>query len=115
AFVVIDKGASVEEAARVDAAVKGISPQSIEVWEGTFARFAAQIAGSRLYIGYDSAGQHVAAACGVPLVSVFAGFPTPRMFARWRPTGPGPIEVVRVDDPNPKVVLEMALQAIQRL
>src|SRR5437879_10016804 len=53
AFVVIDKGASVEEAARVDAAVKGISPQSIEVWEGAFARFAAQIAGSSLYIGYD--------------------------------------------------------------
>jgi len=115
AFVVIDKGASVEEAARVDAAVKGISPQSIEVWEGAFARFAAQIAGSSLYIGYDSAGQHVAAACGVPLVSVFAGFPAPRMFARWRPTGPGRIEVVRVENSEPGEVLERTLRAIDNL
>ena len=57
----------------------------------------------------------MAAACGVPLVSIFAGFPTARMAARWRPTGPGPIEVVRVDDPDPKQVLEMAVQAIERL
>ena len=35
-------------------------------WEGSFAGFAAIIAASRLYVGYDSAGQHVAAACGVP-------------------------------------------------
>ena len=50
-----------------------------------FAGFARVIAGSSLYVGYDSAGQHVAAACGVPLISIFAGFPAPRMFHRWRP------------------------------
>jgi ADP-heptose:LPS heptosyltransferase len=111
--VLIDKGAGGEEAERVERAI----PRSdhVRCWEGSFAGFASAIAGSRLYIGYDSAGQHVAAACGVPLVSIFAGFPTPRMAARWRPTGPGPIEVVRVDDQSPKQVLEMALQAIQRL
>ena len=115
AFVVIDKGGSVEEAARVDAAVKGISPQRIQVWEGAFAPFAAQIAGSSLYIGYDSAGQHVAAACGIPLVSVFAGFPAPRMFARWRPTGPGRIEVVRVENSEPGEVLQKTLRAVDKL
>ena len=45
-------------------------------------------------MGYDSAGQHVAAACGVPLISIFAGFPVPRMFDRWRPKG----HVLRVDN-----------------
>jgi ADP-heptose:LPS heptosyltransferase len=111
--VLIDKGAGGEEAERVERAL----PHSdhIRCWEGSFGSFASAIAGSRLYIGYDSAGQHVAAACGVPLVSIFAGFPTARMLERWRPTGPGPIEVVRVDNPDPNQVLEMALQAIQRL
>ena len=111
--VLIDKGAGGEEADRVARAIP--RSDNIRCWEGSFAGFASAIAGSGLYIGYDSAGQHVAAACGVPLVSIFAGFPTARMAARWRPTGPGPIEVVRVDDPNPRQVLEMALQAIQRL
>ena len=112
-LVLIDKGAGGEEAERVERALP--RADHIRCWEGSFAGFASAIAGSRLYIGYDSAGQHVAAACGVPLVSIFAGFPTTRMLERWRPTGPGPIEVVRVDNPDPNQVLELALHAIQRL
>jgi ADP-heptose:LPS heptosyltransferase len=111
--ILIDKGAGGEEAERVEKAIP--RSDNIRCWEGSFAGFASAIAGSRLYVGYDSAGQHVAAACGVPLVSIFAGFPTARMAARWRPTGPGPIEVVRVANPDPNQALEMALQAIQRL
>jgi ADP-heptose:LPS heptosyltransferase len=65
-------------------------------WQGSFAGFASIIAASKLYVGYDSAGQHVASACGVPLISIFAGFPVPRMFDRWRPTGDG-ATVIRVD------------------
>jgi hypothetical protein len=49
--------------------------------------------------------QHVAA-CGVPLITVFAGFPVERMFQRWRPSGPGPVYVVRVDKPEPERVLD---------
>ena len=97
----IDEGAGGEEAARVEKAVEA-SGAVVERWRGSFAGFASIIAGSRLYVGYDSAGQHVAAACGVPLVSVFAGFPCTRMFARWRPDG----RVMRVDDPDPARVLE---------
>ena len=70
-------------------------------WEGSFAGFAQVIAGSSLYVGYDSAGQHVAAACGVPLISIFAGFPAPRMFHRWRPSGPR-VTVIRVDQRRPR-------------
>ena len=101
----IDKGAGGEEGARVERAVAR-SVGRVQCWEGGFAAFAAIIAQSNLYIGYDSAGQHVAAACGVPLISVFAGFPTLRMFSRWRPTGPGPAQVIRVDVPDPGSVLE---------
>jgi len=85
------------------------------MWRGSFAELAAMIARSRLYVGYDSAGQHAAAACGTPLVTVFAGFPTPRMLARWTPTGSGPKEVVRVDQPDPHAVIERAIAAIDRL
>jgi ADP-heptose:LPS heptosyltransferase len=99
----IDQGAGGEEAQRVERAIarSGASP-AVRRWNGSFAGFAAIVAGSRLYVGYDSAGQHVAAACGVPLVAVFAGFPCARMFARWRPAG----RVIRVEDPHPARVLE---------
>ena len=40
---------------------------------------------AKQYVGYDSAGQHVAAASGTPLISIFAGYPSERMFQRWRP------------------------------
>ena len=50
------------------------------------------------YVGYDSAGGHVPAASGGPMVSIFGGFASERMFQRWRPVGPGPIQVVRVSD-----------------
>jgi ADP-heptose:LPS heptosyltransferase len=120
ATVLIDGGAGGEETERVERAIAGttdklkhVPPLQVRCWRGAFAPFAAAIARSRLYIGYDSAGQHVAAACGVPLVSVFAGYPAPRMFSRWRPAGPGPIEVVKVD--RPESVLERTLHAIDRL
>jgi ADP-heptose:LPS heptosyltransferase len=97
----IDQGAGGEEAARVDRAIAA-SGAHVERWRGSFAGFASIVAGSRLYVGYDSAGQHVAAACGVPLISVFAGFSCARMFARWRPAGC----VIRVEDGDPAGVLK---------
>ena len=92
--LIVDAGAGGEEAARVEGAIEA-SGARVEVWRGSFAGFASIIKRSRLYVGYDSAGQHVAAACGVPLVTVFAGAPCPRFEQRWRPFGAGPIEVVR--------------------
>ncbi|HLY19206.1 MAG TPA: glycosyltransferase family 9 protein, partial [Bryobacteraceae bacterium] len=96
-----DLGAGGEEADRVERAIAQ-SGAVVQCWRGSFAGFAAIIAASRLYVGYDSAGQHVAAACGTPLISVFAGFPCARMFDRWRPRG----HVIRVDDPDPARVLQ---------
>ncbi len=117
ALVLVDKGGGPEEAERVERAVAltGASPDRMRAWQGSFADFAAIISRSRLVVGYDSAAGHAAAACGAPLVSVFAGFPSPRMFARWRPTGTGPIEVIRVDYPDPRLTLERTLAAIERL
>ena len=95
--ILVDRGAGGEEAARVEHAAAR-SGGRVGMWDGSFAGFAARIAGSSLYVGYDSAGGHVAAARGVPLVSIFGGFASERMFQRWRPVGPGPIHVVRASD-----------------
>ena len=108
----IDMGAGGAEAERVLRAVAR-SGVKARLWEGSFSGFASIIAGSRLFVGYDSAGQHVAAACGVPLISIFAGFPSPRMFARWRPVG-AQATVIRVDQPDPTQALERVREALLR-
>ena len=81
--ILVDKGGSVEERERVERALL----PGMRTHDGAFAPFAAQIARSKLFVGYDSAGGHVASACGVPLISIAKGFVSERMAARWRPNG----------------------------
>jgi ADP-heptose:LPS heptosyltransferase len=113
--VLVDRGAGGEESARVARAVaeSGARADQVMLWDGSFAAFASAISRSRMYVGYDSAGQHVAAACGTPLVVVFTGFASERMFHRWRPSGEG--QVIRVDTPDPAKVLVDTLSAVYRL
>jgi len=85
--VLIDKGGSLEERERVEQIVNQSRIPGVRLHDGSFAHFAAEIARSRLYIGYDSAGGHVASACGVPVISIFAGAVSERFVARWRPIG----------------------------
>jgi ADP-heptose:LPS heptosyltransferase len=91
--VIVDSGFGAEESARVARAVAGTSALT---WTGSFARFASLIAKAECYVGYDSAGQHAAAACGTPLLTLFKGFISDKMFARWQPTGPGPKEILKI-------------------
>jgi hypothetical protein len=123
AIVILDKGASSDEIARADRLVRAASrierdgrgvrvveldeqrlaslPESVDAdlvtWNGRIGLFAALIAKSDLYIGYDSAGQHIAAALGVPCIDVFAGFNSPRFVERWSPAGAAETRVVNVD------------------
>jgi ADP-heptose:LPS heptosyltransferase len=88
--VLIDRGASSEESDRVDRASADLD---VRKWTGSFAEFAGAITRSRSYLGYDSSGQHVAAAAGIPLRVYFRGNVSQRFRDRWRPFGPGPVEV----------------------
>jgi ADP-heptose:LPS heptosyltransferase len=90
--VLVDKGASQEERARVEAALQ----PGMRTHDGGFAPFAAEIARCKLFVGYDSAGGHAASAAGVPLISIANGFASERMLARWRPNG----VVIRGDSPD---------------
>ncbi len=110
--VLLDRGAGGEEADRIDALVDRLgSPSLLQVHNGSYASFASHIAHSDLYVGYDSAGQHVAAASGVPLVSIFTGYACERMLSRWRPNTRNS-HVITVDSTNRSTALERALQAI---
>jgi len=111
--VIVDEGGGGEEAERVRALQQKIP--ELQIWTGSFAGFASLIAQAQLYVGYDSAGQHIAAARGVPLVSIFAGFPTDRMFERWQPWGPGPRQIVKVEQRDSAIVLNQAIEAVDAL
>jgi ADP-heptose:LPS heptosyltransferase len=110
----IDAGAGGEEAARVATAAASVPDRQLHLCRGSFAEFAAAIAASDLYVGYDSAGQHAAAACRVPQVSIFGGEPCERMFQRWRPTGHERIRIVRVRTGTPSI-LEKVAEAVASL
>ena len=99
--VLVDLGGSDEERARVESALQ----PEMRTHSGAFAAFAAQIARSRLFVGYDSAAGHVASACGIPLISIAAGFVSARMLTRWRPLG----TVIRGDSPDALAEIERAL------
>jgi ADP-heptose:LPS heptosyltransferase len=124
AAIVLDKGAGEDEAKCVDAliaevtslrlggrarvveideqsdagALTSTSPESdILVWNGRIGMLAALIGECDLYIGYDSAGGHIAAGLGIPCIDVFAGFSSGRFVERWRPTGQAESQLVVVD------------------
>jgi ADP-heptose:LPS heptosyltransferase len=106
----IDAGAGGEEAERVATASAGLD---VEFCRGSFAAFAAVIQASDFYAGYDSAGQHVAAACGIPQVTIFAGEPCERMVQRWRPTGRGKIRVLRASAHDNMDLISLCLNHVR--
>jgi hypothetical protein len=110
ARILLDQGAGGEETERVQRLLRRF-PQ-VQTWSGAFAPFAAAILRAAVYVGYDSAGQHVAATAGTPLLTVFAGEVNERMFQRWRPDGAGPVEIVR---PDSRSVIEIAMRAYDAL
>lgn len=108
ASVLIDKGGSAEEHERVERALSFARTPDMRTHDGAFAPFAAEIARSQLYIGYDSAGQHVAGVCGIPLIAVFGGFASERMLHRWRPSG----TVIRHDQTDVLAAVKEAITCI---
>lgn len=113
--VYLDRGMGGAEAQRVtEAAQRSGAIHRIRFSEGSFAAFASIIAQSQFYAGYDSAGQHAAAAAGTPLVSVFAGAPSHRFQARWSPDSPG-ARVINADHSSPAECLELIGRYLQSL
>lgn len=114
-LVMVDAGApgsEEEERVRRAAGAARARGARIGIHEGSFASFAAMIAASGFYAGYDSAGQHAAAAAGVPQVCVFRGYACERAVARWAPDGPAPAAVVRGEGKSAAEILSEVRQAL---
>jgi ADP-heptose:LPS heptosyltransferase len=117
--LILDKGASTEEREQINRLVatlradgkavveisepnfaEVISQEKIEAdavtWDGGIGAFAGLIAASDGYIGYDSAGQHIAAALRVPTLTIFVNSGSATFAERWRPYGPGVINVFNI-------------------
>jgi ADP-heptose:LPS heptosyltransferase len=110
--LIIDRGATKEEQAQIDQITETLRQAGLRVlevdesnvsyfssqkelkaeiiaWQGGIGAFASLIANSDEYIGYDSSGQHIAAALSVPSFTLFVSSNS-RLFAeRWHPYGPG--------------------------
>jgi ADP-heptose:LPS heptosyltransferase len=65
--------------------------------EGSIGEIAAMIGGSDDFIGYDSACQHIAAAMGIPTITLFGGSNNPRFIRRWSACGNTSCKVIHVD------------------
>ena len=113
--VVLDKGID-EEVARVEAIVAALAAEGARVAEleanplrlpnqasgqlllhrGGLRSLVALVAASDLYVGYDSAFQHIAAGLAVPSIDVFVNAPNDLFSKRWRPYSKAAVEVVQV-------------------
>src|SRR5262249_51447028 len=116
--LILDKGATGEEREQIDRVVaslraagrsvieidgaraNAISSEMIEAdavtWDGSLGAFAGLIAAGDRYVGYDSAGQHIAAALRIPTLTIFVNTSSPTFAERWRPYGPSVIKVFKV-------------------
>jgi len=118
--LILDKGASPEEREQIDRIVNLLREQGgtirevneenaaeslnqgpiradLLTWDGGIGRFAGLIAASDQYIGYDSAGQHIAAALGVPVLAIFVNSNSPAFAERWQSYGSGIIKFLNID------------------
>ena len=123
--IVLDQGAGKEELFRTSNLIDSIRETGASIsqlgdtagpfadlnfWRGSLSGFAGYIAASDLYVGYDSAGGHLAAALGVPGIDIFAGAASPSMIEHWTPWGESPASVIAV---RPGQTPEEVLAAVQ--
>jgi ADP-heptose:LPS heptosyltransferase len=116
--IVLDQGFGSEEFEQAAAIIRAVRDKGIEVaevtgenpglldsaksgnvrlitFQGTINKFAALINLSDCYIGYDSLGQHLAAALGRDVITIFAGYHSELFPERWRPLGRGIIRLIK--------------------
>jgi ADP-heptose:LPS heptosyltransferase len=118
--VLLDKGASESELTRARHIVEAVRDRGgivaetnassnarhvpprcrMVTWHGGIGGWAGIVAAADEYIGYDSSGQHIAAACGIPAIDVFSAETTPVFRARWTPGGEAAIRTAVAREGN---------------
>jgi ADP-heptose:LPS heptosyltransferase len=98
------QGHAVREVASMHAALPRLASGVVAV-RTRLGEITGIIASSDEYIGYDSAGQHIAAALAIPCLTIFAGSNTMRFIRRWSAYGPNSCQIVHVDTlTNPSAI-----------
>jgi ADP-heptose:LPS heptosyltransferase len=123
-LIVLDRGSGDEELNHTHSLMRSVKEKGyavydtklgaiadVDITEGVvgletrIGEIAAVIAQSDEYIGYDSAGQHIAAAVETPCLTIFAGSNNMRFLRRWSAFGQNSCQIVHVDTLNdPKAV-----------
>ena len=94
--------------------IEELKPDLI-TYKGGIGQFAALISQSQFYVGYDSMGQHVAAALGIPELVVFNGYPSAKFSWKWHPYGKGTIKIIHAEGKAEKDVLESTKNILSML
>lgn len=114
--IIIDCGAGEEEEnlvrRRVRAFKGSVRPLADSSWppedkladlmhcKGTLLAFGSWVNGADVFIGYDSAAGHMAAALGVPVIDIFVGARSELMRQRWTPAGSMQVCVIPANGPE---------------
>ena len=109
------KGLRIIQANESSLDVTSLEAADVLVWEGGLGMFTQLLRVCDAYVGYDSAGQHIAAALGRPLLTLFAEGELPLFADRWRATGRGPTSTLRFIPGKPmdaELIVEKALIAL---
>ena len=131
ATVILDEGFGEEEIKRADSIINQLKERGKTVikvnddlsfatttspdliaFKGGIGQFAALISQSRLYLGYDSMGQHVAAALEIPELVIFNGYPTEKFSRKWHPYGKGKINIIHAEGMSEQDVLEKTIRLL---
>ncbi len=130
--IIFDLGAA-EEMEEFRALLKSINPElpiiegldvsfakkgcdsNIYAFQGNTGELAAMIKASDAYIGYDSMGQHLAAALRKPLIVVFTGYQSDIFRIKWTPCSPAPVHILAVPDKTEWTDDRLVEEVIRRL
>jgi ADP-heptose:LPS heptosyltransferase len=101
---------------KIDAITKYKKSRLI-AWDGPLAEYCALISIADYHIGYDSSGQHIAAALGIPTVDIFVDPTNTESFInRWTPTSSARVEVLRLpQNNNVDTTVQLIIDAWKRL
>ena len=127
--IVLDYGASEDEARLVDQRTGSFRGSKTHVQtireafhkradlmtvRGSLGSFGGWMYSADVFVGYDSASAHLAAAQGIPVIEVFAGAPCKRFMQRWTPYGEAPVCVIPADGPaaGPDVLVRVERELV---
>lgn len=134
ATVILDEGFGEDEIERADSIINQLKSRGKTIikvsedlsftttsipdliaYKGGIGQFSAIISLSQLYLGYDSMGQHVAAALEIPELVIFNGYPTVKFSRKWHPYGKGIINIIHAEGMLEKDVLKKTKKILNKL